>query len=269
MDQDLLRARYGDDIPEAAALNDVLRLLINHRSCRHFTNEPLPPGLIEALIAAAQSAATSSNTQTFSVVVVEDAARRARLAELSNRQAFIAQAPVFLCWVADSSRLYRMGERHQQKLEGLDYLESFIVAAVDAALAAQNCVIAAESMGLGTVYVGGLRSKPEDVARELALPPGAVALFGMSMGWPDPVRENAIKPRLPQQLVLHREQYGVAGEAEAVARYDQALAAFSESQGMGPQAWTPRMLSRVGTPQALSGRHRMVEMLRNLGFPLK
>ncbi len=269
MDQELLRARYGDDIPEAAALNDVLRLLINHRSCRHFSSDPLPEGLIETLVAAAQSAATSSNTQTFSVVVVEDAARRARLAELSNRQAFIAQAPVFLCWVADLSRLYRMGERHQQTLEGLDYLESFIVAAVDAALAAQNCVVGAESLGLGTVYVGGLRSKPEEVAKELALPPGAVALFGLSLGWPDPARATEIKPRLPQRLVLHREQYGITAEAETLTRYDETLADFSERQGMGRQAWTPRMMQRVGTPAALSGRHRMIEMLRNLGFPLK
>jgi nitroreductase len=269
-ERDALAARYGGEAPTASAPpNPVLDVLLNHRSVRAFLPGALEDGVLETIVAAAQSAPTSSNQQAWSVVAVRDPARKARLAVLSGNQKFIEQAPLFLCWIADLSRLTRLGERHQRHLEGLDYLESFMVALADATLAAQNAAVAAESLGLGTCYVGNLRYKPEDVAQELALPPNAVAVFGMSIGHPDPAVPSAVKPRLPQSLVLHHETYRAGDEAEAVAAYDGRLADFSESVGLGRQDWTQRMLSRVGTAAALNGRHRMKEALTALGFRLR
>lgn len=267
----LFQARYGAAAPEAAIpSNAVLEALLSHRSVRAFLPDALPEGTLETLVAAGQSAGTSSNLQAWSVVAVEDPARRARLAELSARQGFVAKAPLFLCFIADISRLRRLGERHGQVMEGLDYTEAFIVAAVDAALAAQNVVVAAESLGLGTVYIGALRNKPEDVGAELALPPGAVALFGLCVGRPDPAAPAAqIKPRLPQATVLHREQYDASAEAAAVEGYDTTLAGFSTAQGIGAQGWIGRMLNRVGTVASLHGRDTMKASLRRMGFPLR
>lgn len=264
------QSRYGGAAPAVEPpVNAVLETMLGHRSVRAYLPDALAPGTLETLVAAAQSAPTSSNLQAWSVVAVEDPDRKARLADLSNSQRFIRQAPLFLCWVADLSRLTRLGEAHQRRLEGLDYLESFMVALVDAALAAQNCVVAAESLGLGTVYVGALRHHPEKVAAELNLPPNAFAAFGLSVGHPDPAVPGAVKPRLPQSLVLHREQYGIQDEATTVAGYDKALGDFSQAVGMGQQDWTQRMMSRIGTAAALSGRDRMREALTALGFGLK
>jgi nitroreductase len=263
--------RYGAAAtpPTLLPTNAVLEAMLTHRSVRGYLPQKLAEGTLETLVAAAQSAPTSSNLQAWSVVAVEDPDRRARLAALSARQRFITQAPLFLCWIADLSRLQRLGEAHQRKLEGLDYLESFMVALVDAALAAQNAVVAAESLGLGTVYVGALRHAPERVAEELALPPGAFAAFGLAVGHPDPAAPGDVKPRLPQSLVLHREQYRAAEEPAAIAAYDEVLNRFSESQGLGPQRWTDRVMNRIGSAAALSGRDRMREALNALGFRLR
>jgi nitroreductase len=264
-----LAARYGGAAPDVTPPRSaVLDAMLAHRSIRAFLPTPLAGGVLETLVAAAQSAPTSSNQQAWSVVVVQDPARKARLAELANAQKFITQAPLFLCWIADLSRLTRLGAAHGRHLEGLDYLESYMVALVDAALAAQNAVVAAESLGLGTVYVGALRHHPEKVAAELALPPNAFAAFGLSVGHPDPAVPSAVKPRLPQSLVLHHERYRLGDEPAEIAGYDARLGAFSERVGMGRQDWTQRMLSRVGTAASLSGRHRMKEALRALGFKL-
>ena len=265
-----LASRYGGAAPEVTPpVNAVLEAMLGHRSVRAYLPDALPVGTLETLVAAAQSAPTSSNLQAWSVVAVQDPDRKGRLADLANSQRFIRQAPLFLCWVADLSRLTRLGEAHQRRLEGLDYLESFMVALVDAALAAQNCVVAAESLGLGTVYVGALRHHPEKVAAELKLPPNAFAAFGLSVGIPDPAVPGSVKPRLPQSLVLHHEEYRVADEQPAIAGYDKALGDFSIAAGMGQQDWTQRMISRVGTPAALSGRDRMRDALTALGFGLK
>lgn len=267
---DLLAARYGGGEPATPLPpNPVIEALLAHRSVRAFLPDALPPGTLEALAAAAQSASTSSNVQAWSLVAVTEPALKARLAELSGRQDFIARAPLFLAFIADTSRLRRLGARHGNPMEGLDYLEAFIVATVDAALASQNAVVAAEALGLGTVYVGALRNRPEEVARELNLPPGAVALFGLCVGHPDPAVETGVKPRLPQATVLHHDRYDPAAEEAAVAEYDQRLTAFSLAQGIGPVGWVKRMLSRLADAAALHGRDQMKPALRRLGFPLK
>jgi len=267
--EDLLHRRYGGAPVPAGPRSDVVETILGHRSVRAYLPDPLPPGTLETLIAAASSASTSSNLQTWSVVAVEDPARRDRLSRLAANQAFIRQAPLFLVWIADLSRLERLGSAHGQPLEGLAFLELFMVALVDAALAAQNAVVAAESLGLGTVYVGAIRNKPAEVAAELALPPNAFAAFGMAVGCPDPAVATSVKPRLPQDVVLHREQYRAQTEPDHVAAYEAALTAFSEANGMGAEGWIGRVLKRVATPASLAGRDKMREVLATLGFGLR
>jgi hypothetical protein len=250
-------------------LNPVIESLLGHRSVRAYLSDPLPPGTLDTLVAAAQSASTSSNLQAWSVVAVEDPQRRARLAALAGNQSHVAQAPLFLVWLADLSRLREVSQQRQQPATGLDYLELLLVAVVDAALAAQNAAVAIESLDLSCVYIGGLRNHPEKVAAELNLPPGVFAVFGMCVGYEDPERPADIKPRLPQSVVLHREQYSLPAQQAGIAEFDQALAAFYAAQGMRQADWSDTASKRVGSVAALNGRDRMVEALRNLGFPLR
>lgn len=270
-DASLLQARYGSDaVPETTGLNDVLRGLLAHRTVRAYLPDPLPPGTLETLLAAAQSAPSSSNLQLWSVIAVEDAARKARLAKVaSGRQPHIEQAPLFLVWIADLSRAGRIAAERGLALEACDYLESFMVAAIDAGLAAQNAALAAESLGLGTCYIGAMRNDPERVAAELGLPPQAMAVFGLCVGRPDPARPAAIKPRLPQQAVAFRERYAPQDEMGLVAGYDERLAAFSREQGMGDTNWTSRLFERMGSLKGLKGRERMRAMMQALGFALR
>lgn len=267
---ELIQARYGSApaLPPGPS-NDVIRLLLEHRSIRGYLPDALPPGIVETLVAAASSAPTSSNLQSWSVIAVEDPERKARLSMLSANQAFIRQAPLFLCFLADLSRKARVGEQFAMPMDALEYTESFLVAAVDAALAAQNALVAAESLGLGTCYVGSLRNLPLDVAKELNLPPNCAALFGLAIGYADPKAETEAKPRLPQSVVLHRETYTVRDDKAEIARYDADMLAFSRRNGMGDVDWLTRLKSRVGVVKGLSGRHQMKDWLRTLGFGLK
>jgi nitroreductase len=271
LSESLLRARYGDAAPARPLPGGALvESLLAHRTVRAFSPQPLPAGTLETLVAAAQSAPTSSNLQAWSVVAIEDPARRARVAALAADQAHIRDCPLLLVWIADLSRLDRLGERTGAPADANRFLEMFVVAVVDAALAAQNALVAAEAMGLGTCYIGAMRNRPEDVAAELGLPPDAFAVFGLCVGRPDASRPAAeVKPRLPQAAVLHRERWSAADEAEAIARYEPAMRAFQASQRMQPVGWTPQATARVRGPQSLSGRHRLREALAALGFGLE
>ncbi len=268
--ESLLWARNRDPSgPVVGPWNDVVAGLVDHRSVRDFASTPLPPGLVETLVAAAQSAASSSNLQTWSVVAVEDPDRKVRLSVLAGNQAFIRQAPLFLVWLADLSRNERVAAERQIKLEAIDYLETLFIGIIDAALAAQNAVVALESLDLGAVYVGAIRNKPEQVAAELGLPPRVMPVFGMAVGYPDPAVSNAVKPRLPQRAVLHREQYDKTPQPEAVLHYDVQMSDFQREQNIDVIGWLGRTIPRLKSVKSLAGRDRMREALANLGFELR
>lgn len=262
--------RYGaGSAPAAAPRNAVLETLLAHRSVRAFLPDPVAPETLHALVAAAQSAATSSNLQTWSVVAVTDQPRKDRLAALAGNQRHIREAPLFLVWLADLSRLAGLAEAHATPAEGIHYLEMLLVGVVDASLASQNAVVALESLGLGAVYIGGIRNHPEQVAAELALPPLVFPVFGLCVGTPDPARPARIKPRLPQPAILHHEQYAASPQPAAIAAYVDQLHAFQAAENLPMEDWAERCLARVRTPQSLTGRERMREALANLGFALR
>jgi nitroreductase len=264
-----LALRYGADaLPAAGPWNDTLELLLRHRSVRGYRTDPLPPGTLETLIAAAQSAATSSNLQTWSVVLVTDPVKKKKLAEIAHHQKHIEQCPLFLVFLADLSRLDRLAKAEGINFEGLPYVETFLVAAIDAALAAQNAVIAAESLGLSTVYIGAMRNNVEAVAEILELPKGAAGVFGLCVGYADPKAAAEVKPRLPQPAIVHRNRYVVPNEADQRAAYDRKLAEFSSRNEMAHQTWTERIISRIAKTKSLNGRDRLRSALGALGFPL-
>lgn len=263
-----LAARYGAAAPAIPLdLNPVLDALLTQRSVRHFVPDALPPHALERLIAAAQSAPSSSNLQTWSVVAVQSQAGRDRLAELTGPQNHLRTAPLVLAFLADLSRIQRIAERSGREAGGLGYLDTFLMAVIDAALAAQNAVLAAQSLGLGTVYLGALRNQPEPVAALLGLPSHVFPVFGLVVGWPDPARPASVKPRLPQPSVLHLERYRVPADAQAeTGGYDAELRRFQAAKGMPAVDWTQQVIDRLRDPAALKGRHRLFEALLGAGL---
>lgn len=268
----LWQARYRNaDQADLLIHNPVIETLLAHRSVRAYRDEPLAEGILETLLAAAQSAATSSNLQAWSLVAVTDPARRARLCELSGGQLHIAQAPLVLVWLADYARIQRQAEKQGIELDALNYLDSTLVGSIDATLAAQNAVIAAESLGLGAVYLGSLRNNLQGVIDELQLPSRVYPVFGLALGYPDPQRPAAVKPRLPQALVLHRETYQVPEqEAALIHEYDQHLGNFYREQGLASPDWSSHVMGRLQSIESLhTGRAAIAEVIKQQGFSLR
>lgn len=265
-----LAERYGPDaMPQAGPWNEVIDSLLTHRSVRGYRPDALPKGTLETLIAAAQSAATSSNLQTWSVVEVSNPATRAEFAKIANNQKHIEECPLFLVFCADVARNERLGKAENTPLEALPYLETFLVAAIDAALAAQNAVVAAEALGLSTVYIGAMRNNIERVAELLALPPGVMGVFGLCVGYPKPGAESSVKPRLAQSAILFREKYDASQDGKHRAAYDAALAQYSKAHEMSQYTWTERVLNRLGPVKSMSGRDKLKAAIERLGFPLR
>jgi FMN reductase [NAD(P)H] len=256
-----------------APLNEVLRVIGSHTSCRSYKPDPLPPGTLEHLITAAQSTSTSSNLQAYSIVAIEDPERKERLSRLCGNQKFIAQSPLFLAFCPDKYRLEYLCKR-QGRPFGATFLEMFLLASMDAALAAQSVALAAESMGLGICMVGAIRNNEQEVMDLLGLPQGVYALTGMCIGFPDRTYPT-VKPRLPMKAVLHREAYSVEHLEEALCEYDETMAASGIYEGRQVEmpdepatldgriyGWAEHTSRRVSRPETLSEAASLRKNLR-------
>ncbi|MFN2202501.1 MAG: NADPH-dependent oxidoreductase [Caldilineaceae bacterium] len=198
----------------------IIDQIYKHGSVRDYSAEPVSKETVEAIVAAAQRSASSSNLQVYSVVAVVDAERRSQISEIAGNQAHIIQAPVFLTWCADLSRLERVCQRrgYTQRAE---LMEPFLIAAVDVAIAMQTATLAAESLGLGTCYIGAIRNDPARLIELLNLPRLVFPISGMTLGWP--AAQPKLRPRLPLDAVLHWEAYDCSQEERLLEEYDRAM----------------------------------------------
>lgn len=246
--------------------NPTIDLIMNHRSIRQYTDQPVDRSVLEQIVAAGQTASTSSHVQAYSVVAVTEADRKAKLAGLCGNQAYVRDCPVFLVWCADLHRLKDAALRYTPELASHEgSVENFIIATVDTALAAQNAAVAAESLGLGIVYIGGIRNRAPEVAELLGLPELVYPVFGMCLGYPDqtPVQ----RPRLPLQAVLHMEAYNAGKADAALPAYDEEMVKYISDRTGGERntPWTRLMADKLTQPARLY----MKDFLRDRGFKLE
>lgn len=263
-----LDQRYRAPCVEPEQWNPTLSVLLGHRSVRAFLPRLVEPWALQAAIAAAQSASSSLNLQLWSVVAVEDPARKGRLCLGVADQRWIREAPLYLIWSADLSRHRRVAERISAHGDDLDpdNLDPLATALVDVSLAAQNAAVAFESLGLGLCYIGAVRLYQQELRDELALPPHVVPIFGMCVGYPDPDRPTGVKPRLPQDAVLHKERYDAAADAALIESYDARMADFQGEQGLKQVVWSDYSLRRLFNLHSRDGREAYNAALRDLSL---
>lgn len=207
-------------------LSETQNLQLRHRSVRKFKDRQLEPGQLEDLIRCGQAAASSSFIQAYSVVRVTQPEVRTAIADAAGGQNWIRQAAEFLVFCADLQRIDSACQRvGAGPLDG--YAEHGLAAVVDVALMAQNVLLAAESQGLGGVFIGGIRNDPQLIIDQLGLPELVTPVFGMCLGWPDD--DNQVKPRMPVDLVLHQDRYRDAQSDALLAGirdYDETMATY-------------------------------------------
>jgi len=242
-------------------MNDVIDLLQRHRSIRKFKPQTVEEEVLEAIVRSAQMASTSSNVQAYSVIAVTNPDTKRALSAAAGNQAHVEQCPVLLVWCADLRR-----NRLACDKEGVEMvsgtMENFIVATVDVALAAQNAAIAAESLGLGIVFIGGIRNDLREATRLLHVPELVYPLFGMCVGYPD--HESGIRPRLPLRAVLHSERYEEDSQNDAIAEYDRTVRDYylERTKGKRDSTWSKEMANKFQSPV----RAYMRDYLEEQGF---
>ncbi|MCE5246482.1 MAG: NADPH-dependent oxidoreductase [Candidatus Polarisedimenticolia bacterium] len=203
-------------------MNEAISVLLAHKSERSYTDEAVSDADLATIVEAGRRGPTSINGQQVSVVVVRDAERRAKIAEIAGGQPWIAKAPVFLAVLIDFHKTavaLRMAGREQVIHESV---EGTIVGSIDAGIALGAMMTAARALGLGTVPIGGIRRDPDAMVALLGLPPMTFPVVGMCVGHVAEPAER--KPRLPLPAFRFDERYDEAALEPAIAEYDVELA---------------------------------------------
>ncbi len=215
-----MRARFGLDVELDGEVpdNPWLRQVLMRRTQRRYSDRPVPDSLVRLLLGAAFSASSKSDFQQASAIWLKDRGCRDRLAALFPDMPWIGDAPVFLVFLGDARRLERLGAmRGHAQHNGA--LEGFFNAAIDGALALQTCVLAAETLGLGSCPISVLRNRIAEVAAILELPDKVFPVAGLCLGYP--AQQGFISMRLPLDATVHLDRYEDSGLERAADGYDR------------------------------------------------
>lgn len=175
-----------------------------HRSIRRFHPDPVPDDVLQRVLESALRASSSGNMQAWSVVVTRDRTLRERLTEPHMGQPMVLEAPVLLTFCSDFRRMRRWLAL-SGAADGFDDPFACAVGAVDAVLASQNAVLAAEAEGYGVCYLGSTLANGDAIARVLELPESVVPVVGFVLG--RPAEDPAPRDRLPLDALVHHDTY--------------------------------------------------------------
>ncbi|WP_054635736.1 oxygen-insensitive NADPH nitroreductase [Thalassobacillus sp. C254] len=249
-------------------MNSTIETILSHRSVRAFENKPLSKKTVDTLIQCAQQASTSSYIQAYSIIGVTNPDKKKALAELAGPQSYVEENGHFFVFCADLKRHEYIGKREETNvIPSLESTEKFMVALIDASLAAQNMAIAAESLGYGICYIGGIRNNLEKASELLQTPDRVLPLFGLCVGLP--TKDTEKKPRLPLHHIYHENTYNnnekvIEGE---LREFDEIVSAYyaKRTNGKRNQRWSEQMASMLKDPK----RSYMKEFVKGKGFDVR
>ena len=195
-------------------MNQVMKQLHERKSVRAFTDQPVSEETVATILEAATQAPTAGNQQLYTIIRVTDPDLKARLAESCDHQPFIATAPLVLVFCADCRKWYHAFKDYgcQPRTPGVGDL---MLAVSDANIAAQNAVVAAHSLGLGSCYIGDIMENAEQQRMILFLPPYVFPAAMLVMGYP--TRQQLERPKPPRsslEYIVHENGYRDMDAAE-------------------------------------------------------
>lgn len=230
-------------------MNEIIKHLVSHSSVRSFTDEPVSEDMVGDIFEAAMSASSTCFLQVVSVIRVTDKEKKRKLAHLAGDQDHVAQAPEMWVFVADL---------HRNQLicpdSDLGWAEQLVYVTHDVGIAAQNAMVALESLGLGGCFIGGIRNHIEEVSELLKLPENTYCVFGLAFGHPHVKNEK--KPRLPSSVTFMENEYKEP-KKELLERYDDIMKRYysNRSKNSKKTTWSetlPRILQKERRPFVLS-----------------
>ncbi len=182
----------------------MLDTIFNHKSIRKYKDKTVENKVLDEILQAGIRASNTGSMQAYSIIVTKDAEIRKQLWEQHFKQDMVKQAPVVLTFCADLNRFNKWC-RQRNAEPGYDNFLWFYTASIDAVIASQNVVLAAETHGLGICYLGTTNYNTEKIIDILDIPKGVIPVTTVVLGYPD--ESPDLTPRFHNDAVIHYEKY--------------------------------------------------------------
>ncbi len=202
-------------------MNETIKTQLNHRTIRAFKDQPLTKEEVDLLVEVAQRTSTSMYLQAYSIISVTDPELKKALAVVSG-QPYVATSGHLFVFVVDQRRNTEIAKALGQEVGVQGSADRFVSGLTDAVIAAQNVVVAAESLGMGTVYLGSFFNDTAKIVELLNLPKYTYPAIGLAVGWP--TQEPQLKPRLPKEVIHMENGYReLENPLEELKEYDATV----------------------------------------------
>lgn len=248
-------------------LNETIKRQLEHRTIREFKDEKVPGEVFLQLIEVARRTATSTGMQACSIIRVTDLEIRKRIAEVC-KQEYVARAPELLIFIVDQYRNYRISKEKNCSQESAKDMDRFFSGFTDACITAQNIVNAAESMGLGTVYLGSVLNDSEKMCEILSLPELTFPVVGLGIGYPN--QNPQLKPRMDMSLRVFENGYTVFDDyLDEIKEYDKEMRTYYDLRDANRRvdSFSDQVVARLVS--ASPKRQEMLNAIEKQGFDLK
>lgn len=213
-------------------MNQIIQGLMNRKSVRVFTGEPISKEKKELILTAATQAPTAGNQQLYTIIDVIDKELKERLAVTCDNQPFIAEADMVLVFVADCRKWYE-GFQDVGAAPRNPGVGDLMLAVTDTAIAAQNAVVAAESLGIGSCYIGDIMENAEIHKEMLQLPEYTFPAVMLVFGYPTKQQKYREKPeRVNLSHVVHENTYRAMDKAERKEMWQKKAGVLSYEEWM-------------------------------------
>ena len=231
-------------------MTETIKVMKAHTSVRRFKEQEISQADLNEILTAAQMASSWKNFQSYSVILVRSQEKKDALFELVPQEA-IRQSAAFLLFVGDLNRAEKGASLHTDIFQPQG-VEGLLITSVDAALAGQNALLAAESLGYGGVIIGWVRYKSVELAELFKLPDYTYPVFGIALGVPN--QQHDVKPRLPLENVVFEEEYQEQS-TEAIEAYDRVQTEYAGTRAT--TTWSQRLAEQFGNLEPSSTRENL------------
>lgn len=232
----------------------TLDTILGHRSIRRFSDQPISTEVLNTILEAGRAASSSSFMQTVHIIRVTDPSIREALRTIGSNQRYIAESPEFLVFCMDFAK-----HKHIALDAQTDWTEVSLIGAINAGIMAQNVLLAAESLGLGGVYIGCLRNDARQVSELLGLPNFVMPLFGMCLGYP--AQDPMFRPRLPLPSIVSENRYTPIDD-NTLQTYNETVKTYYKERSNLDLDWAQQVRNTLCTEV----RPDILPLLNDKGF---
>ncbi|NLJ65673.1 MAG: NADPH-dependent oxidoreductase [Clostridiales bacterium] len=248
-------------------MNETIKKQLTHRTIREYKDQKVPNEVFEQLMEVARHTASSTGMQACSIIRITDPEMKKKIAKVCNQE-YVARATELLIFIVDQYRNSQIAKEKNCLAENAKDMDRFFAGFTDACIMVQNLVTAAESMGLGTVYLGSILNDPEKICELLKLPELTFPVIGLGIGYPN--QNPQLKPRMEMKIRVFDNTYRVfESYLDEIKEYDEEMRTYYDLRDpdRSVDSFSNQVVARFN--QANPKRQEILNVVRKKGFDLK